>query len=321
MASINFDEISYAEITTFLKVAQTLNMSLAARDLHVSQPAVSKRISNLERVYGIILFVRTGSGLQLTPAGKTFYQELLISMQHLKSAFTKASSIQAAPLRTLKLGYDGFFDLPLLYEISKRFSDCSSNARLQFYQWHGEECADLFNGKADILLCPDSYFQPLGDSVSSESVSAFYFAILVAEGNPFYDAENVTVSDLLGVPLTVAHINEDSPYVRRIHQIFTPYGFNPVLENLANRENLCFEILSRKGVGLATPRFWRRMDARASDFFGQHIKAFPIQGEAYPVSFVWRSSENDEDIRRFIRVFRQVISEGNNREILFNSYN
>lgn len=321
MASINYDEISYAEIITFIKVAQTLNMSMAARDLHVSQPAISKRIANLEQTYGIILFVRTGNGLQLTPAGKAFYQEALISLEHLKSAFTKASSVQAAPIRTLRLGYDGFFDLPLLYEIIERFSEESPQARIQIYQWHGEDCADLFNGKADILVCPDSFFASLAANVQTEPVSAFQFAILVAEGNPLYDAESLGLQDLLGVPLTVAHINSDSPYVLNLNRMFLKYGFSPVIEHLATRESQCFEMLSRRGVGISTPRFWRKLDARTAEFFDRHFRVFPIDGEKYPVSFVWRNDTIDPDIQRFIRIFRSVIEEGENRSILHNSYN
>ena len=62
MASINLDEVEYAELITFLTVAETLNMSIAAERLCVTQPAVSKRIANLERRYGIILFIRSGRG-------------------------------------------------------------------------------------------------------------------------------------------------------------------------------------------------------------------------------------------------------------------
>lgn len=321
MASINYDEISYSEIVTFLKVAQTLNMSLAARDLHVSQPAISKRIANLEQTYGIILFLRTGNGLQLTPAGKVFYQEALVSVEHLKSAFTKAAAVQSTPVRTLRLAYDGFFDLPLLYEIVDRFSRESPQSRIQFHQLYGEDCSELFEGKADILLCPETYYQAIASSIESEPVSEYQFCILVAEGNPLYDAEQVGIPDLLGVPLTVAHIGTDSPYVKRIQQIFLKYGFSPMLDHLANRESLCFEILASKGVGIATPRFWRRLNTRASDFFSSHIKVFPIEGETLPVTFAWRAGENDSDIRRFIRIFRSVMEEGNNREILYQSYN
>lgn len=321
MASINYDEISYAEIITFLKVAQTLNMSMVARDLHVSQPAISKRIANLEKTYGIILFVRTGNGLQLTPAGKAFYQETLVSLEHLKSAFTKASAIQAMPIRTLRLAYDGFFDLPLLYEVIERFSEESPRSRIQIHQLYGEDCSDLFNGRADIMICPDSFSASVSTDVCLAPVSAFQFSILVAEGNPLYEAEKLGLQDLLGVPLTVAYINSDSPYVVNLNRMFMKYGFSPIIDHLATRESLCFEILTRKGVGIATPRFWRKMDARAADFFEKHIRVFPIEGEKYPVSFVWRSDTADPDIPRFIRIFHTVIEEGNNREILHNSYN
>lgn len=321
MASINYDEISYAEIITFLKVAQTLNMSMAARALHVSQPAVSKRIANLEKTYGIILFVRTGNGLQMTPAGKIFYQEALVSLEHLKSVFTKASAVQAVPVRTLRLAYDGFFDLPLLYEIIERFSAESPRARIQIHQWYGEDCADLFNGRADILLCPDSFSASVAADVCLEPVSAFQFAILVAEGNPLYEADQLGVQDLLGVPLTVAHMNSDSPYVLNLNRMFLKYGFSPAIDHLATRESLCFEILTRKGAGIATPRFWRKMDARTADFFDRHIRVFPIEGEQYPVSFVWKNDTADLDILRFIRIFRSVVEAEGNKEILYNSYN
>ena len=123
MKAINYDELSYAEIVTFLKVAQTRNMTMAAKDMNISQPAVSKRIANFEKNYGLILFIRSGNGLSLTPAGKVLYQELLMSQKYLQSAFVKAEAVQAAPVRTLKLFYDGFFDVPLLYQIIQEFSE------------------------------------------------------------------------------------------------------------------------------------------------------------------------------------------------------
>ena len=50
MKAINYDELSYAEIVTFLKVAQTRNMTMAAKEMNISQPAVSKRIANFKKI-------------------------------------------------------------------------------------------------------------------------------------------------------------------------------------------------------------------------------------------------------------------------------
>ena len=58
-------------LDVFLRVAETLNFSEAARLLHVTQPTVSKHIRDLERTLGVQLFDRSGSKPTLTNAGLT----------------------------------------------------------------------------------------------------------------------------------------------------------------------------------------------------------------------------------------------------------
>lgn len=321
MASINLEEVSYSEICTFLKTAQTSNMSIAAQELHVSQPAVSKRIASLEEKYGIILFVRTSSGLQLTPAGKAFYHEALTSMEYLKSAFIQAAEVQAAPLRTLHLGYDEFFDLPILFEIIHRFYRDSPQVRVQLHLCDEEDCANLFRGSVDLMICPDSFFSDLPDKVRSMPIDAFQFSILVAKGNPLYNARQLLLSDLQGVPLTVARSSADSPYILNLKRMFQEYGFSPVIAHMTTREELAFELLSHQGVGIATPRFWRRLDSRTAAFFDENIRIFPIEGEVYPVSFVWRKGGSNPDIPRFLQVFQEVSQQGDHPALIHNSYN
>ncbi|WP_095173369.1 MULTISPECIES: LysR family transcriptional regulator [Blautia] len=321
MSTINYDEISYAEIITFMRVAQSLNMTLAAKELHVSQPAISKRISNFENKYGLILFVRSNNRLQLTPAGKTFYQEILISQKHLRNAFSKAEAVQASPIRVLKLFYEGFFDLPLLYQIIEEFSHKNGSANVEIYEGRNEDCSDLFNNTADFMICPDSYTANLGHYIEKLSISAFQFCILVSGDNPLAEKEELQLSDLLGVPLTVAHDNEDSPYVKALKTMFMPYGFTPKIEHVVPRETLCFEIVSKKGVGIASPSFWKRMNSRAAAFFSDKLRVYPIKGQYYPMSLVWRKSDKDNCIRQFTDCFCEIINREENKTIVHDSYN
>lgn len=62
-------------------VAETGNISHAARLLYISQPAVSKSIQSLEENLKVTLFIRSSRGVRLTEEGKLLYE-------HTHSAFT-----------------------------------------------------------------------------------------------------------------------------------------------------------------------------------------------------------------------------------------
>jgi DNA-binding transcriptional LysR family regulator len=58
-------------LAIFHAVAQAVGMTLGAERLDVSQPAVSKRVWELERALGVSLFDRVGRRVRLSQAGET----------------------------------------------------------------------------------------------------------------------------------------------------------------------------------------------------------------------------------------------------------
>ena len=58
------------ELESFIQVARLGSFSAAAQQLHISQPAMSKRIQSLEHHLGVTLFDRLGKRVRLTPAGE-----------------------------------------------------------------------------------------------------------------------------------------------------------------------------------------------------------------------------------------------------------
>ena len=59
-----------AQIESFMALARELNFSRAAEILHITQPALTKRIQNLEETLGQVLFLRLRGGLELTESGR-----------------------------------------------------------------------------------------------------------------------------------------------------------------------------------------------------------------------------------------------------------
>lgn len=62
--------LSSIQIESFMTLARELNFSRAAESLHITQPALTKRIQGLEETLGQALFVRLHGGLELTESGR-----------------------------------------------------------------------------------------------------------------------------------------------------------------------------------------------------------------------------------------------------------
>jgi len=60
----------------FLKVAETGNLTVASRELHIAQPSLTRTMNNLEQEFGTPLFKRLPRGMELTLAGETLLQHL-----------------------------------------------------------------------------------------------------------------------------------------------------------------------------------------------------------------------------------------------------
>ncbi len=71
-------------LKVFLTVAKRLSFTKAAKELYISQPAVTKHIVALEQHFNTKLFVRRGSTIELTEAGKLL-QQLGTKIDHIYS--------------------------------------------------------------------------------------------------------------------------------------------------------------------------------------------------------------------------------------------
>lgn len=64
-----------AHVEEFRRVAELGSFTLAARELHMTQSALSKHVAALERELSVDLFTRDKNGISLTPEGEILYQQ------------------------------------------------------------------------------------------------------------------------------------------------------------------------------------------------------------------------------------------------------
>jgi DNA-binding transcriptional LysR family regulator len=88
----------------FVAVAETLNYRRAAERLHVSQPALSKQIKDLESDLRAQLFMRNTGGVVLTPAGATFLDDARDLLERVELAAEAARAAEAGRGGRLAVG-------------------------------------------------------------------------------------------------------------------------------------------------------------------------------------------------------------------------
>lgn len=81
--------VSLDRLHIFYAVAKNLSFTKAAQELFISQPAITRHINNLESTYGVRLFDRLGSKIELTKAGK-------IMLQHTEKILSELSNLEYA---------------------------------------------------------------------------------------------------------------------------------------------------------------------------------------------------------------------------------
>ena len=103
-AHATLSRIRLRHLTCFVAVAQERTLARAAARLHLSQPAVSKTLAELEDLAGRRLVERGRAGTQLTPAGEEFLRYAVDVTQALESAAAVLTGAAVPIAPTLRVG-------------------------------------------------------------------------------------------------------------------------------------------------------------------------------------------------------------------------
>jgi LysR family transcriptional regulator, benzoate and cis,cis-muconate-responsive activator of ben and cat genes len=124
----------------FVAVAEAEHFGRAAERLHVSQSPLSRQIAQLEQEIGAKLFVPSGRGVKLSPAGRNFLEGARATLARAALAVEDARATAKGRIGTVVVGFDGALaDALLLPQIVPTFRARHPRVELRLLPLASEE--------------------------------------------------------------------------------------------------------------------------------------------------------------------------------------
>lgn len=233
--------LNLEQLRTFIVAAELLNFTQASRRLHLSQPAVSQQIRELESQLSVSLFERHGRGLVLTPAGGRLLplaQRLLSEARQVSEAL---DAYRGVPQGSLLLGAEptpGVYLLPrLLGELTRRFPALHSSLRVM----EGESLWPLLQA-GEVNLAVVEAPPPAGHLPGWRAERCFEdeLVLIAPPGHPWAERGVISPDELASEALILRQ--PDAALRRRYSQQLAAAGFG------ADRLEARFELSSSEGI-------------------------------------------------------------------------
>ena len=285
----------------FVAAPETENVSRAALKLHVSQPALSRQLRDLEEELGFSLFQRSAKSVRLTEAGRTFLIEARAVLQRADDAVKTARAIASGGKAELHVGYAPSPTVRILPQILRAFQTKTPNVRVKLHDLSTEEMlAGVREGKLQLALTVRPNRAMLR-GLHFEELARETMCLAVPQNHPFARLRSVALSQVALEPLVVLSRTEYPDYHELLEEMFAATKTRlRIVEEHDSANSLAAAVES--GTGLAV------MPESLACSTGPRLKLVPLSPAPPPLIIGAVSSQKNlsPTAERFLKTAKQL---------------
>lgn len=293
------------KLTAFLCVARHQNFTKASEELFISQPALSKKISDFEKELGVKLLERNNRLVALTPAGKTLFHEAPPILDALDGLTKKVQHIGTHPENHLHIACSGVeyarFD-QILQDYQSEYPDTKLTL-----SWHNSPVIRQMLSSNLVDLAFQLHMEV--EQEPNVDFIPFYhdeFAFIVSPSHPYADYPYLTLDDMqdetyISIKGNEIHLPYNEMLSFLIENDFHPKGGFLIADSV---ETLVLQVGAGIGISLLMAQTQRR--------FGNLVKYIPLKGAHHilQTDLVWNKTNTNPALKVFVDfVKRKNISE------------
>lgn len=236
----------------FTAVFRQRSITKAAQVLHITQPAVSKAIKELENYYGVRLFERINRTLYVTDSGR----QLFARAEHIVESFDliEKELKNGDEFGILRIGAGTTPSNFLLPELLTEFKKTHPHIKVSVYGNNDEGIQKhLFDNRLDISFTENGVFH---EDLISVEYSKDRLKIIVPPGHPLCQIKNLRLADIIPYDIFVNGASKTTHLY--LEQVFARHGFTlePMWE-MASMQAIIKAVIAGLGISILPEQFVR----------------------------------------------------------------
>jgi DNA-binding transcriptional LysR family regulator len=287
----------------FVAVAEMENVSRAALKLHVSQPALSRQVRDLEDELGLTLLERSAKAVKLTEAGRVFLEEARAVLERADAAVRAARAVATGHRDELHVGYAPTLSARFLPGALRAFQTSMPQVRVKLHDLASEEIvASVHESKLQLGIT----VRPLHKSLRGlrfEELRREPIRLAVAPRHSFARRLKVSLEEAAKQRFVAYSRAEYPDYHEMLAEIFMGVKIKPnIVEEHDGVSSLISGLEACDGVAVVPESI--------SCIAGVRLKLLALDPEPKPLSVgvVLRKDEMKSNTRSFLAALKASLS-------------
>jgi DNA-binding transcriptional LysR family regulator len=213
------------QLRAFLAIVQTGSLGRAAQELHLTQPALSRVVKQMESQLRVQLFERRTTGMELTTFGKALLPYATHLTEEADLAIEEINVRLGLGRGTLRIGMVASAATVVLPSLLDRFHKQWPNLKLQIVEAVEDKlAAALVNNDIDVVLSG-----PIPETEEIMQVCEHRFSdrsvVIASATHPIHERRKVSLADLLELPWVMP--STDAEPRKRFDELIHQLGAEP----------------------------------------------------------------------------------------------
>jgi len=289
-----------------MKVAEVKNITMAAEELFLTQPTLSRKLAKLECELDKTLFRRTTKGIELTSDGLLFYEQskrLISALDDLQNAQTVEKSING----TLRVGYQRP-TLDFIMEFNSHFARLYPEVELSVQKLGKQNVVnELLFGSLDVAIIYEHELRNFQKVIHSFPIGSCKMAVMVSHQHPLADREVIHLSELKDDSFILLDRNIAPVKIEEFYEHCQNNGFVPnVIRVEREHLDIVTDIVTYNAVSLAPISRKNHSNDMPVD---ESIKYIDLDGfdTDYPVNLAWPTANANPVLPFYVDLVRKLV--------------